>query len=202
MPRFSLSRNAATAERMRRRMAFVGHTPNGHPLWNRPETGHLVDGYPGYDAILPLIPRRTRTAAHGKASRLKITKPKAPAWSDNEILRLRKIYPTGTREEILAAFPGRSYAAVAKAANARGIYRAPRPYKPTGNRVLDQILERARGRNWTLVELGEETKHRRYFANRGWKNRRFDLRAHALAAQLLGGELRADFPQVEARGPR
>ncbi len=86
MSHFSLSRNAATAERNRARMRFLGHTPNGHPLWDGTETSDLVEGHPDYDAVMQKMWRRTRVAARGKAGRLKITKPRAPAWDDNELL--------------------------------------------------------------------------------------------------------------------
>lgn len=197
MSHFCLSRNAATAERMRRRLAFLGHTPNGHPLWDQPETGHLVDGYPGYDHVLPRIPRRTRGAAHSKASRLKITRPRGRPWDINEIPRLRKHYPTATKEELLALFPGRSHVAIANAANARGIYRARRPYKPTGNRVLDQVLARARERNWSLADLGRESGNSRYFSHQNWRNGRYNHRVHALAVRVLGGGMRADFGKMQ-----
>jgi len=185
-----VTRGAATADRMRQRIARNGFTPNGHPLWDEREIRHLVEGYPRYDDIMPLIPRRSRTAAWRKASKLKITRPRPPDWSTNEIPRLRKVYPTGTREEILTNFPGRTYGAIAKAANSRGIYRAPKPYKPTGNTVLDQILQRARSRNWSLRELDLETRGRGYFSGRKWRFGRFNHRAHVKAVSCLGGALK------------
>lgn len=186
-----VARGAATADRMRRYMARTGFTPNGHPLWDKRETGHLVGGYPYYDNVMLFILRRTRVAARGKASRLKITRPRTPQWSTNEILRLRKVYPTGTREEILVAFPGRTYRAIAAAANSRGIYRAPKGYKPTGNRILDQIQERARQQNWSLFELDQAVKGKGYFSKRRWRGGRFDHRLHWCAVEQLGGVVRA-----------
>ncbi len=192
MASFSLSRNAATAERMRARIAFLGHTPNGHPVYNQQETSDLVQEHPNYPAVLRKLTRRTRSGVGGKASRMRITRPRGRPWTDpNEIGRLRKVYPTGTREQILAAFPGRSYAAVAKAANARGIYRAPSPYKPTGDLVLDQILQRARARNWTMTELDDAVRGTGYFARRRWRNGRFNQFLHGKALEQLGGRFRA-----------
>lgn len=80
---------------------------NGHPLWQRWEVGPVIDLYPTYRSIFPLLNRRTRPAVYGKAGRHGITKPRGRTWDDNEILRLR-IYRTGTKAEILAAFPGRT----------------------------------------------------------------------------------------------
>lgn len=190
MSRSWIGRGAASAERMRRQLARNGFTPNGHPLWDRPETASLVDGHPDYSTIMPLILRRTRPAAYAKAGRLKITRPRSPRWSDNEIMRLRKVYPRGTRGEILLAFPQRSYAAIAKAANARGIYRAPKPVRPTGNTVLDQILRRCREQNVALDDLDRWTRSKGYFHKRRWQAGRYNFTAHRAAAILLGGVFR------------
>jgi len=188
-----LNRGAASAERSRRLMEMRGVTPNGHPLWQGWEVSPVVEMYPRYGSIFPALPRRTKPAVYGKASRLGITKGKAREWDVNEIPRLRRVYPTGTRAEIEAAFPGRSYSACSKAANARGIYRAPRPYKATGILLIDQILLRARAKNWALSDLDKEIRVPGYFSNRKWK-RHLNPSAHFRAVSLLGGVVRARFP--------
>jgi hypothetical protein len=62
-----LGQNARSADRMRRRMAKTGFTPNGHPIWEPPERQHLDSDYPDYERCLPKNPRRTRRAHHAKA---------------------------------------------------------------------------------------------------------------------------------------
>lgn len=189
MPMSWIARGAASAERGRRLMEARGVTPNGHPLWTQWEEGPLVKLAPAYGLIIPMVERRTRPGVYSKAQRLGVA-PKAPSrWSENEILRLRKVYPKGTKEEVLAAFPGRSYAAVAKAANARGIYRAGKPLAPTGNGLLDQILARARIRNVSLAELDVECRRRGYFTKRTWRRSGFSFLAHAKAVAFLGGRV-------------
>lgn len=190
MPKSWLVRGAESADRARCRMQLLGVTPNGHPLWEPWEVDPVIGQYPDYRAIFPELERRTHPAVYNKAGRLGVTKPRPPSWSDNEILRLRKVYPNGTREEILAAFPGRTFAAVAKAANARGICRAPKALQPTGSLVLDQILARARSRNVSLEELGAATRKRNYFKKRGWRHGQYDFAAHARAVAFLGGAIR------------
>lgn len=193
MPKSWLVRGAESADRARRRMLLTGVTPNGHPLWEPREVAPVVGRYPDYQSIFPELERRTSPAVYNKAGRLGITKPRAPPWPDNEILRLRKVYPRGTRDEVLAAFPGRSYAAISKAANARGIYRAQKPLKPTGNTVLDQILARARDRNVSMEGLGHVTHKRSYFQKRRWQSGRFDFAAHSRAVAFLGGKIRISW---------
>lgn len=193
MPKSWLVRGAESADRARRRMQLLGVTPNGHPLWEPWEVEPVIGRYPDYRSIFPVLDRRTHPAVYNKAGRLGITKPRGQPWSENEILRLRKVYPKGTRAEIDAAFPGRSYNAIAKMANVRGIYRAPRPLKPTGHRLLDQVLERARKMNLSRSDLDSMARSKRYFQSSAWK-RRADVAIHCRAAVVLGGTIRAAFP--------
>lgn len=192
MPKSWLARGAESADRARRRMQIMGVTPNGHPLWEPWEVEPVIGRYPDYRSIFPVLDRRTHPAVYNKAGRLGITKSRPPSWSDNEILRLRKVYPNGTREEILAAFPGRTFAAVAKAANARGIYRT-KVIQPTGILLLDQVLHRAASRNLSMEDLDKFCRTGKYFRNRRWKSAP-NASAHCRAARLLGGTIRARFP--------
>jgi hypothetical protein len=141
---------------------------------------------------MPLIPRRSRPAAYAKAGRLGISKPRK-GWSENEILRLRVFYPKGSKEEILAAFPGRTLAAVAKKANSRGIYRAAKKVESTGNRLLDQVLKRAAEYGHSLSDLDRVVRSKTYFSRRRWR-KRVDEAVHCRAARALGGTVRAAFP--------
>jgi hypothetical protein len=200
MPKSWLVRGAESADRARRRMQLLGVTPNGHLLWEPWEVEPVIGRYPDYRSIFPVLDRRTHPAVYNKAGRLGITKPRAPAWSDNEILRLRKVYPTCSREQILAAFPRRSFAAVAKAANARGIFRDAKAPKPSGNALLDQILVRAKGRNVTLAELDAQVRQPGYFSKRKWKNSGFRFSAHAKAVEFLGGRIAIHWSDMTDRG--
>lgn len=185
------ARGAVSAENARRAMMLRGFTPNGHPLWEPPEAHNLRYGYPDYDAVMALNTRRTRPAHHSKAGRMGITTPRAPEWDPNELFRLHRLYPRAAKQELLSALPGRTWAAICNRARGDGYRREPLPRKPTGNALLDQILERALKRNWTLAELDAETNSRRYFQRRAWGEGKWDHRAHRRAVQLLGGHLRA-----------
>lgn len=186
-----VARGAASAERARRQMELRGCTPNGHPLWERWEVNPLVEMHPAYPAIFPLLPRRSHAGVYSKAGRLGITKPRLP-WSDNEILRLR-IYRTGTRAEILAAFPGRTWNAIAHAAQKRGHRRPKVPIEPSGNRLIDQILARAVKKNMSLADLDYFARKKGYFSRRKWRHQ-LDNSANYRAVCALGGQLRAEFP--------
>lgn len=193
MPLSWIARGAASAERGRRLMEQRGVTPNGHPLWQQWEVAPVVGMYPNYRFIFPLLLRRTKPAVYKKAGRLGITRPRGRPWSDpNELWRLRKVYPTGTKAEVLSAFPGRSYAAISKAANARGVYRIPPPPASTGILIIDQILARARLKRWTLKDLELAVRRQGYFSRKLWR-RHQDFGADRRAVIALGGTVRARF---------
>lgn len=192
MPMSWIARGAASAERGRRLMQLRGVTPNGHPLWTPWEIGPVVELTPAYGLIFPMVERRTRPAVYSKARRLGVAPKAPPRWTENEILRLRKFYPTRSKEQVLAAFPGRSYTAVAKAASARGIYRSKGVPASTGIPLLDQVLERAARHNMSLAELDSVARTGNYFRRRRWRTKP-DTYLHCVAARSLGGKLRARF---------
>jgi hypothetical protein len=192
MPLSWIARGAASAECSRRLMQLRGVTPNGHPLWANWEVDPVLGLYPDYGSIFPRLTRRTKPATYSKAGRLGITKPRGKEWSDpNEVWRLR-IYSTGTVEEVLAAFPSRTYGAIAHAARKRGFRRPPRPLKPSGIRIVDQILARARSTGWKLEELDAACRGKGYFRGRRWRSKP-DPYMHRRAVEVLGGQVRASF---------
>lgn len=185
-----IARGAASAERGRRLMELRGMTPNGHPLWQQWEVSPLVEMHPKYGSIFPLLDRRTHPAVYSKAGRLGIATPRVP-WSDNDLLRLR-IYRTGTKAEILAAFPGRSWPAIARQARKRGHNRAKAPEPVSGIRLIDQIYLRAADQKLSLTELDRLGGKAGYFSRRRWRTNP-DHAVHYRAVLGLGGHLRAAF---------
>jgi hypothetical protein len=155
------------------------------------EAGDLSSDYPHYDPFLVKHPRRSRPGAHSKASRLGITKPRGRPWDVNEIYRLR-MYRTATKEEILAAFPGRTWHAISTAARARGICRPKPAAAPTGIVVVDQILARANRRKLSLIDLDKLARTQGYFSGHKWR-RKPDHAVHERAVVALGGGLRVRF---------
>jgi hypothetical protein len=127
-----------------------------------------------------------------------ITKPGARQWDANELFKLHRLYPRATKEELLSALPERTWRGICGRARADGYFRAPRPLKPTGNALLDQILERARQRNWSRAELDAETNSRKYFERNAWRGGKWDHRTHIRAVQVLGGQLRARWMHPSA----
>lgn len=98
------ARNAATAERMRRKMRKEGVTLSGKKLWTEAEDEILRASYPNYRRMLKLLPHRTHQAVLMRCRKLGLKKFVRP-WTAFEVSKLRKLYSSASIEEICAAFP-------------------------------------------------------------------------------------------------
>ena len=162
-----LARNIASGDRARARMLRTGLTPNGYKLWRDPETGELRAGYPDYDAVLKKVRERTRGATRSKASRIHITKSKAPAWDvERDKPRMRRLYPTCTAAELMTAFPGRTWRAIQSQARKWRIYRTPLPPQSRGSAIIDSIIAEGVRRKMSVRELDDIAGRRGFFSRR------------------------------------
>jgi hypothetical protein len=190
-----LTRNVASGDRARLRMQQTGFTPNGHPLWSPPETVSVRYRYPNYDAILAEVRRRTRRAAHSKASRLGISRTRALPWSDGEISVLRREYPRTSRSALLAQFPGRSWSSICAKARERGLRRARRSFARAITPLANQILDRARELNWTLIDIDAAVRAGPFFTLGKHRTQKPNASIMRRAVQSLGGHVRAVWTQ-------
>lgn len=177
-----LIRGVNSAERMRRQIArsgFVGI----HPLWSPAEDEALRGYYPNYALAKKKLKRRSYWSIRHRAQTLKLQR-KRHIWTGAEIVRLRKVYPRGSRSEILASFPGVSLNAIVKTAHRKRIWRARRAFKRTGFAVLDAIRDRCAELRLSMVSLDEIARTKKYFqaqqwnAN-GWVSARYVVKAIA-----------------------
>lgn len=178
---FHASRNAATARRMRTYIKRIGSTPSGHPLWTKEEDAKMRHLYPDYKKLQRALRRRTYCSLRNRARSLGIAK-KRHTWKGEDIVKLRKLYPEGSRDSILSAFPGVEWSKIAARANAAKIWRRRRPFKITGHSLLDAIRARAFELNISMVDLDDMAKTKRYFQKAQWissgvVNRKMLLRA-------------------------
>jgi hypothetical protein len=85
---------------------------------------------------------------------------RAPIWRPAEDAALRRHYPDGTQEEVLAALPGRTWVAVTRRAHVLGVRRG-RPWTPEEDAELRRMWpEHARrtmvrnlGRSWDGIRV-------------------------------------------------
>jgi hypothetical protein len=186
------SRNAATANRLRERVKREGRTFNGLKVWSEEEDNKLRAHYPDYSAIASALPHRTYDACRARAREIGIV-IRRPPFTARELSVIRRLYPSEERSEVLAALPGRDWVSVAKLASRHGIHRKPKPFKPTGVLVLDQIKERCRELNYSMSELDKMVRGKGYFRKASWCWGYLNDRDIGRAVRALFGDIKADW---------
>ncbi len=181
------------SERARARLLFEGRTPKGDPLWTEKEDRIIRDLFPNYAALKKQLRRRTIEAIRSRAHKLKLSRPQRP-WTAHEVTKLRRRWRDASRAELVAEFPQRSWHAIQGKGRTFGIRRRPWRPKLTGQRMLDEIRQRAADLRISLADLDRICVGRRYFANssrRSQKPRR-NVLLRAIAA--LGGRVEIVWP--------
>lgn len=191
-----LARGAAAADRMRRHLARSGETMNGHPLWTLLEIDTLKRLYPlmGYTEIAKRLKRRSYWAIRHKAQEVGLTK-KRHVWTGADILKLRRVYTRGTVQEVRAAFPDFDLEHIRSIANNHGIVRPRKPFKATGIPAVDQIRTRAFELGYSMPDVDQLARTKRYFQNAGWHTGHVKHRAIAQAIMALNGVVAANWQE-------
>ena len=145
------ARGAEAALRARGRIALGRRSQRGLELWTEHEISLVRQHYPDVKALLRLLPGRTVAAIRKRAQLMHLGEARR-AWTAPEVTRLRRLFPTATIEELLTAFPGRTYLALYTKARKRGIQRV-RGFRRTGDRAFDQVKQRCLDLKLDLVDL-------------------------------------------------
>jgi hypothetical protein len=170
------------------RMRITGYTPLGRKLWSVEDDEIVKALYPSYADMKARLPERTLRALHARCEALGIAK-KIHWWLGSEIAKLRRLYPTASRDKLRDEFSGLTWPAIQGAACRYGVKRARRKYKRTGHHLIDAILARIEEIGWTLRDLDEESKTGRYFRNGSWRRSKPNYGRLARAAKALDGRL-------------
>lgn len=189
-----LAVGAASAERMRRRLARTGETLTGQKLWTESEIEKLKQLYPlmTYSKIARRLKGRTYGAIRAKAQELGLTKPRH-VWTGAEVARLRKVYLHGTVDEVRAAFPQFKLAHIRAIARYHGLSRPRKPFKLTGIPALDQIRQRAFELGYSMSDIDALARSKSYFRQASWLSGFQHHRAIAKAIAALDGVVAADW---------
>ncbi len=183
------ARNAASAERMRRRIQREGFTMTGQKLWTEEERAIITKIGPDFDAIRKKLPHRTRIAIANQCRKMGLKQKHQHVWTAAEISKLRRLYPRASRQEILDAFPHSIWANIKQVANYHKISRARRPFKPTGNPPVDEMLVKLFKANLSFADLDKECRTKRYFSRGKWRSQKLNYNRLMKAIELLEGEL-------------
>ncbi len=190
------SRNAATAERNRRRIRREGVTMNGHKIWTDEERELIRQLSPNYDELCKLMPSRKRISIRKLASALGVANEKH-IFTSAEISKLRRLYPKASWEEILAAFPFSNKSRLKCVASYYGFRRPKKKYKPTGDQPIDALLEKCAAANMSLSDLDKECRTKNYFSHENWRSAPPNYTRIVKAIKLLEGNLKAEWTVEE-----
>lgn len=188
-------------EAAHRKCHLTGLTSRGFPLWTEEENAVLRACWPNYVGQ-PRLSHRTAAAIRSQASKLGLPRCKRNhIWTTPQVAKFERMWPVATRAELLEAFPWAEWADLMNKAQdlrrrGRPNLRRPkqRPFS-TGNAVLDSVLSRAYSANLTMAELDARVGSGTYFYG-GRFRRRLDWDRISRAAEVLGGELLADWSAV------
>lgn len=178
-----------------------GRTQLGQKLWEDHENAAIRSLWPDYEAIKAALPHRTYGAIQAQAARIGAS-AKGHVWTTGEVLRLRRIFPTATHAELLAAFPGVSLRAIRSHAFRLNLRRAVKPYGPTGCALLDELRDRCRFLNLSMADLDAMAGTGTYFQRSGWRsgrragastNRQFSYERVVKGILAIGGNVVADW---------
>lgn len=191
------SRNARLAQINRERMKRTGVTPAGHKLWTKSEDTICRELYPDYQALRERLRGRTFSAIQARCRRLGIAK-KTHVWTAREISTLRRIFPAATHDELLKAFPWATLRQIIGIAGYYGFRRQRKPYALTGHNVLDEIRSRCFMLRYSMRDLDEMCRSKRYFSNAQWHGAGWiNHKAVAKAIKALDGKVRAEWSDLE-----
>ncbi|PRD40426.1 hypothetical protein C5748_26995 [Phyllobacterium phragmitis] len=183
------SHNARSADRAHRRIRYRGTTPKGDALWT-PEEDELCRTYGvDYTVLIKKLPHRSYSALRGRCQKLGL-RPQRNLVTASELSKMRRVVPNGTPEEIRQAFPHRTLGQIGNICRYHGIRRKQEPLKITGHAVLDAIRQRCAELNYSMRDLDELARTKRYFRQAGWLfKKRLNYQAIGRAVQALDGEL-------------
>lgn len=193
--RASLNGTAA----LRRHIARTGRTFAGTRIWTPGELQILAAHWPNRSAILALLPDRSLRAIEHMATRRGLERKCLHMWTAAEAARFRRLWPKGTKRQLLEAFPFATWTSLSNYAQwqrANGYPNLFRPKvlpTPTGDALIDAIIEQAVFYNMSLRDLDAAAGTGRYFASGRHRHRR-TWKHIVRAVELFGGKLDPSFP--------
>jgi hypothetical protein len=172
------------------RIAKADFTISGAPLWTPDEDALCRQLFLDRPALKKALKRRTTRAIDHRCIRLGLS-TKLHWWTDDEIATLRRLYPAGSWDELHQAFPGVTRACIRQMAHLHRISRRRKPYKMTGDLLVDQFKQRCFELRLTLRELNEAAGNTDFLRLHRERSRRRASLTKAL--NVLSGELKIDW---------
>jgi uncharacterized protein (DUF433 family) len=186
------SRNAERAARQRSAVRRRGYTGTGQKVWEDWEDQLCRKFSPDYQVLLRKLPHRSYAALRRRCQFLGL-RPRRTRITARQVTQLRTLFPNGSSEALLAAFPGLTMQQIRMFARYYGIRRGRRRLRATGIPIIDAIRERCFECNYSMVDLDDIAKTRRYFQAQDWHSCGLNYRAIGKAVAALDGELSVNW---------
>ncbi|QKC63137.1 hypothetical protein EFV37_13110 [Mesorhizobium loti] len=183
-----LHKSLAAQDRIRR----AGRTPNGHALWTTAERAVLKKWFPDYIAMKMRLPERSMPAIRGQCHLMGLSTPK-PAWTAADRARLKRLFPTVSKDELIAAFPGRTWTSLQVSGYQMGLKRWRKPYVKTSHPVIDDVREACRAKGHFMPDLDVYAGTGKYFSKLAQRRKKHDFRKVDKAVKALGGTLTIEW---------
>ena len=166
-------------------------------LWTAAEDRTIRLLFPDYKALEQALRHRTFWALRRRAAHLGIVQ-RRHVWTNQEVSRLRKLYPTASHEALQESFPRLSHASIKTKARDMALRRRPKGFKPTGSALLDELRERCFELKLSMVDLDDMAGTKEYFYRGTWRRAKsFDYARIAAGVHAIGGTLKADWGESE-----
>lgn len=195
-PRHSRGMNIAVTDMSPRKLLFAkkrlrkeGVRYNYFRDWFEREDDACRILFPDIKEIRRFIWWRSEGAIIARCKRLGLGRRDFHRWTARDISILRKLYPAAPREDICAAIPGVDWKNIRATAQRHGLRRLKKPYKITGINALDEVRLKCYDLRWTMRDLDEECRTKRYFQTRGYRCDYPNFKAINTAVLALGGIL-------------
>lgn len=176
----------------RRQMIRKGENHRGDALWTEAEDAICRHLYPDYTAMLKVMRHRSYNALKHHCRDLKIVDERH-VWTNQEVLRLRKIYATSSKMDLIEAFPGISMHSIRAKASFLRLRKKLQPLAPTGNRLLDEVRTRRREIKYSMTDLDDMAGTGTYFQKAKWCRKPPDIATIKKAVEAIGGRFTIDW---------
>jgi hypothetical protein len=111
-------------------------------------------------------------------------------WKTTDLPKLKKLFRSAPRADLLSAYPGRTWSAIRHQAHANGFRRAI-CFATAPNELREAVRIRSREDKIPLGQLGAQTGCGAYFKDGGGK--RVDLNKIDRAVEFFGGKMAIDW---------
>jgi hypothetical protein len=187
--------SAISAERGRQQVARTGFMCSNR-VWRLEEDRVLFEHYPDYSALRKALPNRTYNAIRWRVAKLGIQK-RHHIWTGGDVVRLRKLYPSASKRELLAAFPGQTLDSLTSFARRRHMSRKRPVCQVTGRPLLDAIRSRCAELGYSMHDLDKMARTKRYFQASRWQQTKSEKNAAIFkAVRVLEGTLSVIWSKI------